>query len=218
MRGDPTPTMHTCDNGHTTDNLRTHELRITDTRLGINGHTKRMYLKLRTLAAELGTTERTLRRAVEQGLLRAHRPSSRKLTMPLAERAYLRRAWPLLRQLRTVFRTEPSVSLAVLFGSQARGDVHRESDVDVLVALRHDADVRALASRLSERLERRVQLVTLDEAERKPRLLTEVLRDGRVLVDRDGVWRRLLRSSGRVARAAQRESDRVEREFAAIQR
>lgn len=138
--------------------------------------------------------------------------------MPLAERAYLRRAWPLLRQLRTVFRTEPSVSLAVLFGSQARGDVHRESDVDVLVALRHDADVRALASRLSERLERRVQLVTLDEAERKPRLLTEVLRDGRVLVDRDGVWRRLLRSSGRVARAAQRESDRVEREFAAIQR
>lgn len=173
-----------------------------------------MNVSLSTLAAELDTTDRTLRRAVDQGLLRAHRPSPRKLEMSVAERAYLRRSWPLLSRLREAFRTEPAVSLAVLFGSRARGDVHARSDVDVLVELRKGANKRAVASRLSERLELRVQLVTMAEAKKTPRLLNEILRDGRVLVDREKRWPRLNKRAPSIAKAAHRERLRVDHEFA----
>lgn len=134
--------------------------------------------------------------------------------MSVRERAYLRRAWPLLSRLREAFRTEPSVKLAVLFGSQARGDARSRSDVDVLVTLKERGNARALASRLSERLECRVQVVVLEDAERKPLLMAEILRDGRVLVDRAGEWRRLTQRTARVEKAAQRERARVDREFA----
>src|SRR5438270_4826625 len=93
-------------------------------------------MSLRTLAGELETTDRTLRRAFRQGMFRATRPSARKLDLPLAERVYLRRAWPLLSSLRGALRTEPSVGLAVLFGSRARGDERAESDVDLVLELR----------------------------------------------------------------------------------
>ncbi|MBA2460679.1 MAG: nucleotidyltransferase domain-containing protein, partial [Actinobacteria bacterium] len=85
-----------------------------------------------------------------QGLLRAERPSPRKVEIAVKEREYLRRSWQLLSQLRQAFRTEPAVSFAALFGSAARGEMHAGSDVDVLVALRDRADRRALASRLSQ--------------------------------------------------------------------
>lgn len=173
-----------------------------------------MNVDLSTLAAELGTTDRTLRRAVEQGLLRAHRPSPRKLEMSVKEREFLRRSWPLLSRLREALRTEPAVSYAVLFGSRARGDVHSRSDVDVLVELREAADKRALASRLSRRLGLRVQLVTREEAEETPLLLREILREGRVLVDREASWPRLKKRAPSVEKAAHRERLRVEREFA----
>jgi hypothetical protein len=69
---------------------------------------------------------------------------------------------------------------------------------------------RALAG---ERLEgasgRPVQLVSLDDA--PPLLLADVLRDGRVLVDRDDDWPRLKASEARVrnqARAAERSLER----------
>ena len=173
-----------------------------------------MNVHLSTLANELDTTDRTLRRAVDQGLLRAHRPSPRKLEMSVKERAFLRRSWPLLSRLREAFRTEPAVSFAVLFGSRARGDAHSSSDVDVLVELREGADVRTLASRLSERLELRVQMVTLEEAEKTPLLLAEILREGRVLVDREALWPRLNKRAPSIQKAAHRERLRVEREFA----
>ena len=76
------------------------------------------------------------RRAVVQDLLRAERPSPRTLEIPVKEREFLRRSWQLLSLLRKALRTEPTVALAVLFGSAARGEMHSESDVDVLVALR----------------------------------------------------------------------------------
>lgn len=173
-----------------------------------------MNVNLTTLAGELGTTDRTLRRAVDQSLVRGRRPSPRKLEMSVKEREFLRRSWPLLSRLRAAFRTEPAVSFAVLFGSQARGDAHSRSDVDVLVKFRDEADKRAVASRLSERLQRRVQLVSLEEAEQTPLLLTEILREGRVLVDRDGSWSRLSKRASNIQRAAHREQLRVEREFA----
>lgn len=176
-----------------------------------------MNADLTTLAGELATTERTLRRAVAQGLLRAERPSPRKLEIPVKEREFLRRSWRLLSQLRKAFRTEPSVALAVLYGSAARGEMHSGSDVDVLVALRRGADKRALASRLSERLGLQVQLVSLGDAQqRAPLLLAEALREGRVLVDRKNLWPHLRQQRPKIERAAARERDRVDREFSEL--
>jgi hypothetical protein len=66
----------------------------------------------------------------------------------------------------------------------------------------------ATALALEEALGRPVQLVDLDRA--PPLLLADVLRDGRVLADRDGEWRRLLRRSRSIARAAREEGARLE--------
>lgn len=175
-----------------------------------------MNVDLSALAAELATTDRTLRRAVSQGLLRAERPSPRKLEIPVGERDFLRRSWPLLSELRKALRTEPLVAFAALFGSAARGETHPGSDVDVLVVLREGADRRPLASRLSERLGLHVELVTLEDAQRAPLLLAEALREGRVLVDRESIWPRLRRQRAKVERAAARERDRVDREFSEL--
>jgi predicted nucleotidyltransferase len=170
-------------------------------------------MSLRTLASELETTDRTLRRALRQGTLRGTRPSARKLDLPLAERVYLRRAWPLLAALREALRTEPAVGLAVLFGSRARGDERSDSDVDLVVALRDSSASHDLTSRLSERLGLRIHIVSLDEAENAPLLLAAIVRDGRVLVDRTSTWPALMHRKPRILRAAARERRRVDRAF-----
>ena len=172
-----------------------------------------METNLEGLAAELQTTDRTLRRAVAQGLLRAERPSPRKLDISLAEHVYLRQAWPLLSTLRDILRTEPTVSFAALFGSRARGDEQQWSDVDLLVALRDGADSRALARRLERRVSEHVQLVELGDALNTPLLLAEVVREGRVLVDRNAIWVQLTRRRGRIEQAAARERLRIDSEF-----
>jgi predicted nucleotidyltransferase len=169
---------------------------------------------LAELAAELQTTDRTLRRSLNQGLLHASRPSPRTAHVSIAERAYLRRAWPLLFRLRELLRTEPTLSLAVLFGSRARGDDSESSDVDLLVSLRGQSDPRRLASRLSERLGLRAQLVTLEDARGAPLLLAQILGEGRVLVDRERAWPALLREKDQVERAARLERRRIDAEFA----
>lgn len=174
-----------------------------------------MNIALDALAAELDTTDRTLRRAVAQGLLRAERPSPRKVEIAVSERNFLRRWWTLLSRLREVLRTEPTVEFAALFGSGARGDMHEGSDLDLLVSLRDGGDARALASRLTERLGQPVQLVELRDARRAPLLLAEVLREGRVLVDREQLWPALREIQPKVERAAKRERSRVSKEFAA---
>ena len=71
------------------------------------------------LAHELGVSGRTLRRAVNEGTLRATRPSPRTLEIPLSERVYVRRHWTLLAKLRAFLRTERNVRFAMLFGSTA---------------------------------------------------------------------------------------------------
>ncbi|MGC9974280.1 MAG: nucleotidyltransferase domain-containing protein [Gaiellaceae bacterium] len=172
-----------------------------------------MKTKLPELAGELGTTDRTLRRALRQGMVRAHRPSPRAVELSVGERAYLRRTWPLLASLRQALRTEPAISLAVLFGSRARGDDHASSDVDLLVRVQRGSSSRAVASRLSEKLGLRVQIVLLEDAERAPRFLAEVMREGRVMIDRDEVWRSLLVGRRRIERAAARERRRIDDAF-----
>ena len=174
-----------------------------------------MRTSLAELADELKTTDRTLRRAVQQGLLHGRRPSPRILDLPIPERVYVRRAWPLLSSLREALRTEPTVSTAVLFGSRARGDDHPVSDIDLLVRLRGDADQHELTARLSERSGHRVQTVLLDDEREKPLLLAEIIREGRVLVDRDEAWPALLAERSRIERAARRERRRIDERFAA---
>ena len=159
---------------------------------------------LRTLARHLDVPERTLRRAATEGLLRGRRTSPRRFVTSLREEAYLRRQWPLLRELRAALRTEPNVRLAVLFGSQATGQHRDGSDVDLFVALDdHSAGrVAELSGRLERRLGRDVQLVRLEDAERAPSLMVDVLEHGRVLVDRDGRWSRLRSNAWRWRRRA----------------
>jgi predicted nucleotidyltransferase len=170
---------------------------------------------LAELADELETTDRTLRRAVQQGLLHGHRPSPRTLDLPIQERVYARRAWALLSSLREALRTEPAVSTAVLFGSRARGDDHPLSDIDLVVHLRGDAEPNEIATRLSERAGHRVQAVLLEDVRQKPLLLAEIIREGRVLIDRDGTWPGLLAERSRIERAARRERRRIDERFAA---
>jgi predicted nucleotidyltransferase len=148
---------------------------------------------LRSLAQHLDVPERTLRRAATEGLIHGRRVSERRYETTLREEAYLRRHWPLLRELRAALRTEPNVRLGVLFGSFAAGQAGERSDVDVLVALAEPSvdRVAQITGRLESRLGREVQLVRLQDAERAPGLLADVLAHGRVLIDRDEHWSRL---------------------------
>lgn len=149
---------------------------------------------LQELAADLGAEERTLRRAVAQGTLRAGRTGPRRLRLVPGESEYLRDRWKLLASLRLALRTERRVRLAVLYGSVARGDEDAGSDLDLLVSLtdKHLADVFELAGRLGRITSRRVDIARLERVEAgAPLLLDRVLDEGRVLVDRDSQWRQL---------------------------
>jgi predicted nucleotidyltransferase len=146
---------------------------------------------LAELAREVGVSERTLRRAVGSGLIRAQRPSARRLLLPDPEAAWIQSHWPLIGRLLAALRTEPNLQLVALFGSVSRGDEVRDvSDVDLVVELRHPhpGALEALHGRLNEHVKPEVQLVPLRVVQRDPHLFTEVLRDGRPLVDRSGQW------------------------------
>lgn len=162
---------------------------------------------LAELAREVGVSERTLRRAVGTGLIRAQRPSARRLLLPDPEAAWIRSHWPLISRLLAALRTEPNLQLVALFGSVSRGDEVRDvSDVDLVVELRdpHPGALGALCGRLNEHVKPEVQLVPLQVVQRDPHLFTEALRDGRPLVDRSGQWPTLQAQAGQAeARAEQ---------------
>jgi predicted nucleotidyltransferase len=81
------------------------------------------------------------------------------------------------------------ITAAYLFGSVARGEARAGSDVDVAVLTAAgpppglDGLYLALADALEQHLGRRVQVVVLDRAPLD--LVHRVLRDGRLLLDRD---------------------------------
>lgn len=168
---------------------------------------------LQEIADDLGISERTLRRAVAEGAIHAERPSPRRLVITNEERDWVLAHWPTIARLRASLRTERSVRLGVLFGSEARGSGHRHSDLDLLVEL--DAPTPARLVDLEERLSiaagQEVQLVTTRDANAAPGLLADVLRDGRVLLDRDGAWPRLKRRASTIVHAAeQRDAEMLE--------
>jgi predicted nucleotidyltransferase len=177
--------------------------------------------ELELVARSIGVNERTLRRAIRQGTVRAARPTPRTLRLPLSERSYIRRSWPLLATLRQALRTEKNVRFALLFGSAAAGTDTAASDIDLLVDLR-DASLERLTDlgdRLGAITSRRVDLVRLRDAEAEPSFLESMVSGGRVLVDRDEAWpslkRRVSRSSSQSSR---REAARARKALAGIDR
>jgi predicted nucleotidyltransferase len=149
-----------------------------------------MSLELQELAHGLHVNERTLRRAWALGTVRGERVTPYKLRVPVDERVYLRRHWPTISKLRAALRTEPNVSLAVLFGSVARGDDDDQSDVDLMVGFREPELGKGdkLAGRLSKHIDVQLDVIPLERALRRASFMVEILRDGRVLVDRDERW------------------------------
>jgi predicted nucleotidyltransferase len=192
-------------------------LGLVDTWTRYNGHMN----ELRMLADEVGVSERTLRRATDQGTLRATRIGPRTLELPLSERVYVRRSWPLISALRTVLRTESNVRFAMLFGSTATGTDTRESDVDVLVDLR-DASLERLLdlqAKLVAVVGRDVDVVRLADAEDEPALFSAALAEGRVLVDRAGLWPALRRRESLLRRRGdEHDARRVRDALAGIDR
>lgn len=173
------------------------------------------------LAEQVGVSERTLRRATNEGTLRARRPSPRKLEMGLAEREYVRRNWSLLSALREALRTEPNVRFALLFGSTAVGTDTLDSDIDVLVDLRDASFERLvdLGTKLKEILGRYVDLVELEEAQSDQAFMAHVVAEGRVLVDREDLWTVLhARQAGLRRQAGREESRRLRAALAGIDR
>jgi predicted nucleotidyltransferase len=169
--------------------------------------------ELAQLAAEVGISERTLRRAAGRGLVRTVRERGWNVAVPPQEREYVRSHWALIGRLLEALRKQPGVRLAVVFGSVARGDEHERSDLDLLVRLRRDDYIAHadLADALEAVVGRRVQLVSLEQAADSPLLLADMLRDGRVLIDRDGDWPRLRRRERQIARQAQEQDELFER-------
>lgn len=171
-----------------------------------------MRTTVKHVADRVSVDQRTLRRAVALGAVRCARVSARRVELAAGEEGYLREHWDLLAGLRSALRTEPNVRLAVVFGSVARGDGRGDSDVDLLVDLAVPTWARRqrLNTRLEREFNRPVELILLEKvSEENPSLLVEVLREGRVLVDRDGGWSALRRREPALRRAAR--ADQVQR-------
>jgi uncharacterized protein len=162
-------------------------------------------------ARRLGCSERTLRRYVNAGLLHGRRVAGGQLELSQAEERYARGHWTLLAKLMAALRTERDVRLAVLFGSMATGEDTPVSDVDLLVVHRRAGwRVQAgLRIRLRQTLGTPVDVVMLEQAEEQPSLLADVLREGRVLVDRDGLWSELQLRRDRILAAGAREDEEI---------
>jgi predicted nucleotidyltransferase/uncharacterized protein YutE (UPF0331/DUF86 family) len=164
------------------------------------------------LAPSLQVSDRTLRRAAARGTIRTQRRGERR-QLPLDETLYLERRWPLIRALVDALRTLPAVRLAVLYGSVARGEEHEWSDIDLLVRLagsRLRSHAQLLAH-LEAATDRPVQVVAIEDA--NSLLLADVLRDGRVLVDRDGEWTSLVARAPQIRDDARAAREQLEREL-----
>jgi predicted nucleotidyltransferase len=177
--------------------------------------------ELELLARQIGANERTLRRAFNEGTLRAERPTPRKLKLGAAEKQYLRRSWKLLAALREALRTEQNVRFALLFGSAARGDDSEQSDVDLIVEMRDASSIRIvdLELKLEGLLGRHVDVLTLEDVSANPVLLAEAVAEGRTIVDREARWTRLSSEAEAVNRRARRHlRERSRRALAGIDR
>jgi uncharacterized protein len=162
-------------------------------------------------ANRVGCSERTLRRHINGGLLRGRRIAGGQLELSQVEEAYLRGHWMLLSKLMAALRTERDVRLAVLFGSTATGEDTPVSDVDLLIVHRRSSGMvqAGLRIRLRRALGTPVDVVMLEQAETQPSLLADVVSEGRVLIDRDGLWNSLLERRDQILAAGVREDEQI---------
>ncbi|HZL48898.1 MAG TPA: nucleotidyltransferase domain-containing protein [Solirubrobacteraceae bacterium] len=162
-------------------------------------------------AKRTGCSERTLRRYINGGLLRGRRVAGGQLELSHAEETYLRGHWTLLSKLMAALRTERDVRLAVLFGSTATGEDTPISDVDLLIVHRRSGVMAQvdLRMRLRSALGTPVDVVMLEQAEAQPPLLADVLREGRVLIDRDDLWGALQQRRDEILAAGAREDELI---------
>jgi len=170
-----------------------------------------MGMALDASAKKVGCSERTLRRYINGGLLRGRRIAGGQLELSRAEEDYLRGHRALLSKLMAALRTERDVRLAVLFGSTATGEDTPVSDVDLLIVHRRaGAMVQAgLCIRLRRALGTPVDVVMLEQAKAQPALLADVMREGRVLVDRDDLWGALQERRDQLLAAGAREDEQI---------
>jgi predicted nucleotidyltransferase len=145
------------------------------------------------LANELGTSDRTLRRLAEAGVIRSRRRASGHHPVPVVEEEWLRGHWQVVSGLRRALRSEPSVRAALLFGSVAKGADTPASDIDVVVDLQSDNQMklRGLRRRLARKLGRSIDLFLLSDLEAEPERLLPIMSHARPIVDRVGTWQRL---------------------------
>lgn len=111
-------------------------------------------------------------------------------------------------RIRGALERRPEVVDGYLFGSQARGEAHAHSDIDVAVHLSHEPDAPfgyaadLMAELMSAVGSNRVDLVILNHA--GPLLYHRVLRDGIRILSRD-----VVATSRREGRALSRYCDYV---------
>lgn len=146
-----------------------------------------------SLAAELGVSERTLRRGHTTGWISAQRTGYRGWFVGDDERRYLIRHWALLSALRAGLRNDHRCRLAVLAGAAARRDYDGIADPLILASLaRRTSSATAIATRLTLAADRRIVVVSLDERALADSgaLIADARRFSRVLRDPDREWRR----------------------------
>lgn len=100
----------------------------------------------------------------------------------------------LIRNLRTILQDTPDLVAVYLFGSTARQQTHALSDLDLAVLFEPGLTEEALFDRtlelgaiLEDSLRQSVDLVALNRA--PPALCFQVLKDGRLVVERDRTQR-----------------------------
>jgi predicted nucleotidyltransferase len=174
-----------------------------------------MVSALPKIATQLGTNKWALYRAVNRGAIRCFRPSPRSLEFPPGEIDYLREHWEILSTLIQAFSTEPNVKLAVLYGSLARGDENSDSDADVLIDFYKEdvTSISSIAMRLGNVLGRSVDIAQLSHIKTGfPLLLLQAIDDGRVMIDKDNMWKGLQTSRSTILRAAKKQQKREREE------
>ena len=136
----------------------------------------------------------------------------------MRERDHVETEREVVSKLVSLLRATPNVRLAVMYGSVGRGDDGLGSDLDLLVSFAreeiHSAAMLAVA--LTEQMDRRVQVVSLTTGRRAPLLLVDILRDGRVLADRDYEWSALMRDERDIRRQAAATEAELDRRIAEL--
>lgn len=79
-----------------------------------------------------------------------------------------------------VFEKHPAIRCAYLFGSYARGEATKDSDVDLLVVLRNSMGMEffGIIEELEEKLNKKVDLLTSNQIVKNELLMKEILSDG----------------------------------------